>query len=174
MSKLLPTLMVIVFLTAVIALLYLPIGVTASASVNSSIIENNLIEESPEAALRAHTAWKSASLRSSQTIQEALMKLEHKYPTDYQFTLERIRGSKNLMALKSGAEKIELLAIAAKKAIAEDKTAVMLADLRLNRRNTKDGFGKLINSYGQNWKRIEIALKQKNAKSLARFIKAAP
>ena len=121
-------------------------------SENPSIQEE---KETDEIAFEDFQNWLKKESPTPQEIEDYLVKLEGKYPDDYRFTLERIRGAAKVKGVHSHKREFEILEAAARKAVACEcgDAQKMLDDLNRNKSNKKRGFWKL-STHPKEWNKI--------------------
>jgi hypothetical protein len=112
-------------------------------------------KETDETAFADFQNWLKKEAPTPQETENYLVKLEEKYPDDYRFTLERIRGAAKVKGLHSHKKEFEILEEAARKAVACEcgDASKMLADLTKNKSNKERGFWKL-STHPREWKAV--------------------
>ena len=112
-----------------------------------------------EAAYQEFINWKKEAAPSPKERDARLHDLSEKFPKDFRFPLERIRGAANIKGVHSHKEAFELLSTAAEKAIACEcgDAEKMLADLRAHEGDKANGFWKL-STHPKQWDTVVEAL----------------
>ena len=168
---------VIAFIIVIIAIIGLSAGIYF-ASKPSKMAPSTQKQEQPVAAVEAKKTtdeypyedfqkWKKDNAPTPGELDKRLEELAAKYPSNYRFSLERIRGEANVKGVHSHAEEFEILEEAARKAIAcqcGDAT-IMRNDLLANKDQKNQGYWKL-STHPQQWNVIIEALELQDAKLL--------
>ena len=114
-------------------------------------------------------AWKENESPDADALDKKLTELAAQYPSDYRFTLERVRGAANVKGVHSHTEGFEILEEAARKAIACKcgDANKMRNDLLANKDDKIKGFWKL-STHPKQWDMVVEALENKDASQLAK------
>mgnify|MGYP001130185933 CR=1 FL=1 len=172
MRKILPTLSMLIFLGGIIALLFMPMKIALTPEKLAKSLEKELNENNnPNAALASYYVWEREKAQWAKDIQLRLSQLESKFPADYRFTLERVRGLKNQAGIRGGQKPtMSLFAEAAAKAIDANQSRNMLADLENAKADKSNGFGQLSKRSLKEWNTVVAALKTKKKSRLKSLI----
>jgi hypothetical protein len=166
MRRILPSLVVILFLVGMAALLTMPLETNSSS--------DPMAQVDAETAWAAFEKWRVDQKPEVKTQQELLEKLENKFPNSYRFSIEQLRGKEQQAAIKEDAEKLSILAKAGLKALASKESAALLKELKMAKNDRENGFGLISAKYKTNWKKIEQGIAKKDQKALQRFLPAQP
>lgn len=113
--------------------------------------------------------WKENESPDAVALDKKLSELAVQYPSDYRFSLERIRGAANVKGVHSHVEGFEILGEAARKAITCKcgDALKMRNDLLANKDDKIKGFWKL-STHPKQWEVVVEALEKEDASQLAK------
>lgn len=111
--------------------------------------------------------WNDTASSTPDALDKRLEELSTSYPSDYRFSLERIRGGANVKGVHSHTEEFEILREAAKKAIAcQCGDAIkMRNDLLANKDDKSKGFWKLA-THPKQWNVVIEAIEKEDVSLL--------